>query len=46
MPFQTFLMILICIILGVSGCMKAIAPEPGTPSAVAPPPKVELKKPL
>jgi CHAT domain-containing protein len=42
MPFQTSLTILICLILGISGCMKAVAPKP--PAAPpAEPPKVELK---
>ncbi|MEK7826447.1 MAG: hypothetical protein AAB299_01715 [Thermodesulfobacteriota bacterium] len=27
MPFQTCLTILICLILGISGCMKAVAPK-------------------
>ena len=45
MPFQTCLTILICLILGVSGCMKAVAPKPAPPPAAAPPPQVELKGP-
>jgi len=45
MPFQTCLTILICLILGVSGCMKAVAPKPGAPPAPPPPPQVELKGP-
>jgi CHAT domain-containing protein len=44
MPFQTFLTILICLILGVSGCMKAVVPKPPPPST-PPPPQVELKGP-
>ena len=44
MHFQACLTILICLILGVSGCMKAVAPKPGAPPA-APPPQVELKGP-
>jgi hypothetical protein len=36
MPFQTCLKILICLILGVSGCMKAVAPP------AAPPPQLHL----
>jgi CHAT domain-containing protein len=43
MPIQTCLTILICLILGVSGCMKAVVPQPvATP---APLPQVELKGP-
>jgi len=48
MPFQTCLTILICLILGVSGCMKAVAPKPGAAPAAPPPPpppQVELKGP-
>jgi CHAT domain-containing protein len=42
MPFQACMTILICLILGISGCMKAVAPKP--PAAPdAEPPKVELK---
>jgi CHAT domain-containing protein len=41
MPFQTCLTILICLILSVSGCTKAVAPMPSG----APPPQIELKGP-
>ncbi|MCX5818965.1 MAG: CHAT domain-containing protein [Deltaproteobacteria bacterium] len=44
MPFQICLTILICLILGISGCMKAVAPKPAAPPT-EPPPKVELKGP-
>lgn len=44
MPLQICLTILICLILGVSGCMKAVAPKPAPPF-VEPPPKVEPKTP-
>jgi CHAT domain-containing protein len=44
MPLQICLTILICLILGVSGCMKAVAPKPAPPP-VEPPPKVEPKTP-
>ena len=43
MPFQICLTILICLILGASGSMKAGAPTPGAPPAAPPPPQVELK---
>ncbi len=33
MPFQTCLTILICLMLGISGCMKAAAPKPSPPPA-------------
>ncbi|MCX5839335.1 MAG: CHAT domain-containing protein, partial [Deltaproteobacteria bacterium] len=36
---------MICLILGVSGCMKAVAPKPAPPAAPPPPPQVELKGP-
>ena len=43
MPFQTCLTILICLILGISGCMKAVAPKPAPPPAeVVSPPQVEM----
>lgn len=44
MPFQICLTILICLVLGISGCMKAATPKPGALPA-EPPPKVELKGP-
>jgi CHAT domain-containing protein len=44
MPFQICLTVLICLILGISGCMKAVAPKPAVPPA-EPPPKTELKGP-
>ena len=46
MPFQTCLTILICLILGIPGCMKAVAPKPAPPPAEAvSPPHVEWKGP-
>lgn len=47
MPFQICLMILICLILGFSGCMKAVAPKPAEPPVApsAAPPVVEFKAP-
>ena len=46
MPFQTCLTILICLILGIPGCMKAVTPKPAPPPAVAaPPPQVEREGP-
>ena len=44
MPFQICLTILICLILGISGCMKAVAPKPAPPPT-EPPPMAELKGP-
>jgi len=44
MPFQICLTVLICLILGISGCMKAAAPKPAAPPT-EPPPKAELKGP-
>lgn len=44
MPLQACWTILICLILGVSGCMKAVAPKPAPPPVV-PPPKAELQTP-
>jgi len=46
MPFQTCWSILICLILGISGCMKTVAPKPAPPPAeAASPPQVEIKGP-
>ena len=46
MPFQTCFTILICLMLGISGCMKAAAPMPSPPPAErAPLPQVETKRP-
>jgi CHAT domain-containing protein len=44
MPFQFCLMVLICLIMGISGCMKAAAPKPAA-LPIEPPPKAELKGP-
>ncbi len=43
MPFQICLTILICLILGISGCMKTVTPKPPV-APPAEPPKVELKE--
>jgi CHAT domain-containing protein len=43
MPFQACLTIVIFLILGISGCMKAAAPKPPV-APPAEPPKVELKE--
>ena len=46
MPFQTYLTILICLILGIPGCMKAVTPKPAPPPAEAvSPPQVEREGP-
>ena len=45
MRFQNCLTILICLILGIPGCMKAVTPKPATPPAEVAPPQVEIKGP-